>query len=207
MLPPASLRPPADSIGPRAQRTIGRIIEATREVFLAYGYSGTTIDEIARVAKMSRASVYTYFPSKREVLLAVGENAVTESLALVARLADEGTSRAALSGWVADYFAFLDVHGAFAFAWTQAARTDEEIRVAGMRGHLRICRRLGRALTASAGRTTDHPAALGVVASSMLERAWNYGQLYADALDRNELTAQVVAGLWGLARQPSPPRS
>jgi hypothetical protein len=43
-----------------------------REVFLTRGYAGTTVDEIARIADVSRASFYAYFPSKREVLLALG---------------------------------------------------------------------------------------------------------------------------------------
>ena len=69
-LTPPSIRQPANPLGPRAQRTINRIIEATRDVFLTRGYSGTTIDEIARLADVSRASFYTYFPSKRDVLIA-----------------------------------------------------------------------------------------------------------------------------------------
>ena len=70
-------------LGPRAQRTVARIIQATREVFLTRGYAGTTVDEIANIADVSRASFYTYFPTKREVLLAVGDLAATESLAAI----------------------------------------------------------------------------------------------------------------------------
>ena len=121
-LTPAALRQPADALGPRAQRTIARIIDATRDVFLSHGYSGTTIDEIARVAEVSRASFYTYFSSKREVLLAVGAHTASESVRLIERLGDEGTTRARLTDWVVDYFDFLDVHGSFSFAWTQAAQ-------------------------------------------------------------------------------------
>ena len=43
-----------DDLGPKAQRTVERIIESARGVFLANGYAGTTIDEIARVADISR---------------------------------------------------------------------------------------------------------------------------------------------------------
>ena len=105
-LTPATLRQPADALGPRAQRTIVRIIEATREVFLTRGYSGTTIDEIARVADVSRASFYTYFPSKREVLLAVGaERRERSAQALIDRFPEHARSRSGLRGWVLEYFA------------------------------------------------------------------------------------------------------
>jgi len=203
-LDPASMRQPAAALGPRAQRTITRIIEATREVFLTHGYSGTTIDEIARVASVSRASFYTYFPSKREVLLAVGAHTASESLAVIQRLADLGGGRAELTRWTAEYFDFLDVHGSFSFAWTQAAHEDEEIRRAGMRGHLRICRELGTRLAATAGRIPADPTLAGLVAASVLERAWNYGGLYADTIDRTAVIAQTAQALWAMARQGPP---
>jgi len=203
-LTPAALRQPAGDLGPRAQRTIARIIDATRDVFQSHGYSGTTIDEIARVAEVSRASFYTYFPSKREVLLAVGAHAASESLRVIERLPDEGTTRSGMRAWVADYFELLDVHGSFSFAWTQAAQEDDEIRTAGARRHLSLCRQFGRGLAATAGRTVDQPAVLGLVASSALERSWNYGQLYVDWVDRADVVEHAARALWGLARQPSP---
>ena len=190
-------------LGPRAQRTVARIIQATREVFLTRGYAGTTVDEIANIADVSRASFYTYFPTKREVLLAVGDLAATESLAAIDTLVTLGTTRHGMREWVADYFELLDVHGSFAFAWTQAAHEDEEIRLAGMRRHLHICQRLGDVLTRTAGKATGQPELLGVVISSVLERSWSYSQLYGERIARADLIDQVAATLWGVARQRS----
>jgi AcrR family transcriptional regulator len=201
-LAPAALRQPADALGPRAQRTIARIIEATRDVFLTRGYSGTTIDEIARVSNVSRASFYTYFPSKREVLLAVGANAASECQAMIDRLAAEkGSTRTGLRTWVADYFDLLDVHAAFAFAWTQAANADEEVRMAGMKRHLNLCKNFGAALGIAVGRPSARPTMLGLAGFSVMERAWNYAQLYADTIDRHELIDEIAGGLWAFARQ------
>jgi TetR/AcrR family transcriptional regulator len=199
---PATIRHPAEGLGPRAQRTIARIIEATRDVFLTRGYSGTTIDEIARAASVSRASFYTYFPSKREVLLAVGARSAAEAQEAIERLAQQATTRAGLMRWVDGYFAFLDVNGSFAFAWTQAAHEDEEIRTAGMKRHLELCKRMGSLLAESAGRQATNPVELGLVAFSALERAWSYCALYADTVDRTVVTAQIGQTLWGAARQP-----
>jgi AcrR family transcriptional regulator len=203
LLTPAVLHQPADELGPRAQKTIARIIDATRHVFLTQGYSGTTIDEIARVAEVSRASFYTYLPSKREVLLTMGAHAASESLKAIERLALEGTTRAGMTQWVGDYFDLLDLHGSFAFAWTQAAQQDEEIRTAGMKRHIRSCRQFGKILAASAGESVDDPSILGLVASSTLERSWNYSRLYADTIDRADVIDQISHTLWSIARQPS----
>jgi AcrR family transcriptional regulator len=196
-------RQKTEALGPRSRRTVGRILAATREVFLTRGYAGTTIDEIARVADVSRASFYTYFTTKRDVLLAVGAHSAGVSEALVEELADVGSARAELAAWVQRFFDLLDVHGSFAFAWTQAAQEDEAIRTAGMHRHLELCRRLGILLPATAGKTVDTPEITGLTAFSVMERTWNYGQIYRGSIDRAELIEQVATTVWTLARQRS----
>ena len=44
---------------------------------------------------------------------------------------------------------------------------------------------------------------LGLVASSLLERSWNYSELYADTVERSVVVAQAAQALWGAVRQPS----
>jgi AcrR family transcriptional regulator len=197
---PAPTRQSPDALGPRAHQTIARILDATRDVFLTRGYSGTTVDEIARIADVSRASFYTYFPSKREVLLTLGASSASRSSAVIATLGERPRTRVGMAVFVSDYFDFLDVHGSFAFAWTQAAQEDEEIRVAGMKRHLGICGQMGDLLAQSAGRTTDRPVLLGVAAASLLERSWNYSQLYADTVDRAALIDETARALFAMAR-------
>jgi TetR/AcrR family transcriptional regulator len=202
-----ALRQRAVAVGPRAHRTIARIIDATRDVFLTRGYSGTTIDEIARISNVSRASFYTYFPSKRDVLLAVGALAATECQDMIDRLANSVETRAALTSWVSEYFDLLDVHGGFAFAWTQAASDDADIRTAGMKRHLELCKNFGRALSSAVGRANRRPATLGLVAFSMLERGWNYAQLYTDTIDRRDLVREIAGALWASARESGAAKS
>ena len=195
----ATIRQPADGLGARAQRTIERIIESAREVFMTRGYSGTTIDEIARVAGVSRASVYTYFPSKRDVLLAVGAHAASSALEIVSTLADREASVGAMTEFVTTYFRFLDVHGSFSFAWTQAAQDDEEIRVVGMKRHLGICKAFGNQLADLCDRPADDPAVLGLVAASLLERTWSYVHLYAAHVDRASVIGEAARSLLAIA--------
>jgi TetR/AcrR family transcriptional regulator len=205
-LSPAAIRQPADALGPRAQRTIGRIIEATRDVFLTRGYSGTTVDEIARLADVSRASFYTYFSTKREVLLALGARSASECFDVIERLPAAGATRDDLNRWVGEYFDFLDMHGSFAFAWTQAANEDDEIRAAGMKRHLSLCRQLGVALATGFDEPSEHPTELGLAVFSLLERSWNYAQLYFDTIHRQDVIDQIGRAMWGAVRQPVDPR-
>jgi AcrR family transcriptional regulator len=191
---PPTLRRPGIVLGPRATRTIASILDATRELLLARGYAGTTIDEITKSAGVSRASFYTYFPSKRDVLLALGTNSGSAALVLIHALSDmpAGWTLGDIEDWVQQYFEFLDEQGSFVFAWTQAAHEDEEIRVAGMRGHLNLCRRMGRAFAALGGTTVDDPAEFGLMVFSMLERTWAYSQLYAGTIDQAALLGTLA---------------
>ena len=42
------------------------------KVFLAYGYSRVTMDDIARAAEMSRPALYLLFRNKAEIYRAIG---------------------------------------------------------------------------------------------------------------------------------------
>ena len=47
------------------------ILDAAREVFLRYGYSRTTMADVAKAAGMSRPALYLLFPGKEHVYSAV----------------------------------------------------------------------------------------------------------------------------------------
>ena len=47
------------------------IIDAARKVFSQYGFSKTTMDEIAQAARKGKSSIYYYFNSKEEIFEAV----------------------------------------------------------------------------------------------------------------------------------------
>jgi len=169
---------------------MARILGATRDTFLARGYAGTTIDEITRVAGVSRASFYTYFPGKRDALLMLGADSASAALGLVDRLLAQPPPLRYdhIEVFVRDYFVLLDEHASFAFAWTQAAENDEEIRTVGMKSHLELCRRFGAALGPPRAAAGDGSSAKGLATFAMLERAWSYCRLYGDSID--DLTVQ-----------------
>lgn len=57
---------PADD-DPRAER----ILDAAKAAFLAHGYAATSMDQIARLAQASKTTLYTRFPSKESLFIAV----------------------------------------------------------------------------------------------------------------------------------------
>ena len=52
------------------KRRIEEIIDAAKHIFLAKGFSGTTMNDIADSSDLSRRTLYHYFKSKEEVSLA-----------------------------------------------------------------------------------------------------------------------------------------
>ena len=173
------LRGPAPTVGPRAQRTTALLMDTARDVFLAKGYFGLRIDDIAEAAGMSRASFYTYFPSKRDLLLALGQQtfeATDQALDDIDALAD-GWTRESAYELVRIYLKMLDVHGAFILVWSQATYGDEELAVAGVRARLATGRRLGRLLQrvrAHPADSDDDPARVGLAVLVMIDRYWSY---------------------------------
>ncbi|WP_155763760.1 TetR/AcrR family transcriptional regulator, partial [Mycobacterium asiaticum] len=55
-------------VGAVGEQTRQRIIAATMKCVAAVGYSRATIREIARMADVTSASLYNYFPNKSELL-------------------------------------------------------------------------------------------------------------------------------------------
>ena len=48
----------------RTGRKFDQVLEGARKVFLADGFEGASVDEIARQAGVSKATLYAYFPDK-----------------------------------------------------------------------------------------------------------------------------------------------
>ncbi|MWB76559.1 TetR family transcriptional regulator [Pseudooceanicola sp. 216_PA32_1] len=57
----------------RKGRKFDQVLEGAREVFLSEGFEGASVDDIARVAGVSKATLYSYFPDKRLLFLEVAK--------------------------------------------------------------------------------------------------------------------------------------
>src|SRR5262249_6642212 len=120
--------------GPRAAQTVAKLLEATKSGFLTRGFAGTSVDEIAQGAGVSRATFYTYFPGKREALIALGTSAVElgNSSTRALRALPRNPSQDDFLGFIKQFFEHLDSTGPFSIAWSQAAHHDAELRDLGL---------------------------------------------------------------------------
>lgn len=57
----------------RTGRKFDQVLQGAREVFMADGFEGASVDDIARVAGVSKATLYSYFPDKRLLFMEVAQ--------------------------------------------------------------------------------------------------------------------------------------
>jgi AcrR family transcriptional regulator len=79
----------------RKGRKFDQVIEGARKVFMRDGFEGASVDDIAREAEVSKATLYSYFPDKRllfiEVARAECARQTMEAEALIGDMHDPAT--------------------------------------------------------------------------------------------------------------------
>jgi len=55
----------------RKGRKFDQVLDGARQVFMVDGFEGASVDDIARVAEVSKATLYSYFPDKRLLFMEV----------------------------------------------------------------------------------------------------------------------------------------
>jgi AcrR family transcriptional regulator len=82
----------------RATRTA--IHDAAMELFAGHGFGGTTIDQIAEAANVSRATVFSYFPTKEEIVFGEAGTAIDGLATRLRERPDHQTTIAVVRVWL-----------------------------------------------------------------------------------------------------------
>jgi AcrR family transcriptional regulator len=64
-----------------------QILDAAAKMFIAQGYENSSVDDIAKLAGLSKGSIYWYFRSKLEILFELNDRCVEESQHAIVRMA------------------------------------------------------------------------------------------------------------------------
>jgi len=70
-------------------RRSNEIIDAAEEVIFSKGIQNATMEEIAKTAELGKATLYVYYKSKDEILLAIQERAVNKLASLFEKAASD----------------------------------------------------------------------------------------------------------------------
>ena len=76
---------------PRVVRTRAAVVEAARTLFLRQGYAGTTMEEIAALAGLSKRTVYNNYPDKRALFTQIVTDVIAFAEAFARALHEEFT--------------------------------------------------------------------------------------------------------------------
>jgi len=74
--------PDGSTPGVRRGRKFEQVLEGAREVFMTDGFEGASVDDIARAAGVSKATLYSYFPDKQLLFLEVAKSECARQAAL-----------------------------------------------------------------------------------------------------------------------------
>lgn len=77
-----------------------RILDAALDMFSQHGYRGTTLDQIAEAAGLSKPNILYYFGGKEEIHVTLLNNLMRTWLAPLERLAPEGEPLEELLGYI-----------------------------------------------------------------------------------------------------------
>ena len=108
--------------------TRGKILDAALELFANRGYSGTSVQDIVGIARVTKPVLYYYFRNKSDLYQALVDKAHDERHRVMSEAADAGRDvETKLVGIVTSLFKFLQGHRnlvGIVFATTFAARDE-----------------------------------------------------------------------------------
>ena len=136
---------------PRASSR-GMLAEAAGELFLEQTYAGTTVDDIARRAGVSRATFFNYFSSKSDLLWLEVDESLAAFPALLAAAGDDVEPMAAV---LAAVVRLADGFGPdrlpLAVTQVELMGTDAELQASALPRFLAVVRQVATAIARRSG--------------------------------------------------------
>jgi AcrR family transcriptional regulator len=206
-------RPPSSRL-PAARRR-RQLLDVAVDVFAERGFHGTSMDEVAEAAGVTKPVLYQHFDSKRELYLELLDDVGSHLVAAVtAAVGGASGPRQRVEAGFAAYFDFVTQQtNAFRLLFGGGARRDEEFNDAVRRVEDVMAAAVAALIETDI--SADHRQLLGygiVGLAEVSSRQWASARL-VDELDDEERAAEAVrlsrrvselawAGLRGVHRDP-----
>jgi AcrR family transcriptional regulator len=109
-----------------------QILDAARRCFIEKGYFPTRMEDIARLASLSKGGIYFHFEGKRQIFEALVRQEYIESAAYLKKMSEELTDYQEMFGNLAryylDYFRSRPDYPRFFMVMGEMAGRDESVR-------------------------------------------------------------------------------
>lgn len=171
----ASYGPTSPTVGSRGAKTRRQIVEAALQCFTERGFHATAVDDIAKLADISRATLYQYFESKEAIFIELMDesggslNRVTRRLGVLGATA-EGYDN--LHWWLGEWTWVFDRYAPMFIEWMNVNSPNAPLRPKLDEFVDFHTERFVAALQAG-GFTGPNPAASSILATALFTR-FNY---------------------------------
>jgi AcrR family transcriptional regulator len=165
-------------------------------MFLERSYNGVRVEDIVADAAVSRATFYVYFPSKRDVFLALGIDSIQAGFDVLDTLESMPTafSDSDLANFIGHYLEYLEHYGAFVKSWDEVTADDPVLKRDSQYYVERFCRRLGLALDRLRGWPDGDATLQGAALRGSIDGVWYFWRVRDLPHERDEII-QVLASL------------
>lgn len=195
---------------PRSARR-RQLLRAAQAIFVAQGYHGAAMDDIAVEAGISKPVLYQHFPSKLELYLALLDEQIDGLIERIrSGLGSTSGNRHRVEGAVSAYFDFVDSESeAFRLLFESDANNDRAVQ-GRVRAFLQAC--VGEAAAAVAedtGLSTERASLLAAGLIGLAEMSARWWLDHRDSVPREEAVTMIAALAWrgisGVPRQAGSP--
>ncbi|MFF5010502.1 TetR/AcrR family transcriptional regulator [Streptomyces phaeochromogenes] len=127
----ASYGPSSPVVGERGARTRQRIVDVTLELFAAHSFHETSVDDIAKAAGVSRATLYQYFGSKDEIFIELMEECGSALMRVVRRLGPLGADLQGfdnLHWWLGEWAWVYDKYTTMFVQWARVDSSETSLK-------------------------------------------------------------------------------
>ncbi|MCM3923860.1 TetR/AcrR family transcriptional regulator [Frankia sp. AiPs1] len=127
----ASYGPTSPVVGARGTRTRARIVTAALDLFESQGFHGTSVDEIATAAGVSRATLYQYFESKETIFVELLNECGGALMRVVRRIGPLGPTALGfdnLHWWLGEWAWVYDKYATMFVQWANVDSPRTSVR-------------------------------------------------------------------------------
>ena len=176
-----------------------QLLETALTVFSSNGYHGSSMDDIADAAQVSKPVIYQHLPGKRELYLALVDHYLQElSLGLVTALQGSDVNRERVESMLDVYFGFVEANPeAHRLIFESDLLADPEVAERFESFHLAVADSIAGVLGPNAGLSHPHAVLVSRSLTGMAQTAAVHWIRNPGTGGRAEAQRQIFRLAWG----------
>lgn len=182
-----------------------QLLTAAHQVFVASGFHGASMDEIAEVAEVSKPVLYQHFPGKRELYIALLDEHMDEfSTLLSAAIASTSDNKLRVQATIAAYYEFISRDSqAFRLIFESDLLNDPEISGRIEAFNAKFARSIAQVISDDTTLPSAQALLMGRALAGMAQVSARYWVDMADEVPLKEASELVSRLAWrGIGRFP-----